>query len=134
MMDWQECIKKRIVKDVSQDMSMISGLKMIIEDKVSSSNILPEENYYSKITLIYDALRIILECIALKAGYKIYNHECYTPFLKEIMNLPQEADSFDRLRVIRNGINYYGRQITKEEAVEIIEDVKELIDKLSGRI
>lgn len=40
-----------------------------------------------------------------------------------------EADMFDELRKIRNGINYYGRKVNKEEAEKIINKLKMLISK-----
>ena len=82
-----------------------------------------------KISLLYDALREYLECAALEKGYKIYNHECYTAFLREIMEMSREADIFDELRKARNAINYYGREVDKEEGEEIIKRLKILIEK-----
>lgn len=78
---------------------------------------------------MYDALREYLESISLEKGYKIYNHECYSSFLKEILKMSREGDLFDELRKIRNGINYYGKNVTLEEAKMIIENLKELIKK-----
>jgi len=127
-MDWEECIRKRIIKDVKKDDNLIKSARQIASVKVKSADTLPSELYYGTITLLYDALRKYLECIALEKGYKIYNHECYTPFLKEIMNSSKEADKFDNLRKIRNGINYYGREFSQEEADKIVEDLKLLID------
>ena len=128
-MDWGECVKKRIVKDVKEDKNLIKSARETASIKLESANALPEHLYIGKITLLYDALREYLECLALEKGYKIYNHECYTAFLKEKLNLSREADIFDELRKIRNGINYYGRKVAKEEAEEIINNLKSLINK-----
>src|SRR3989344_1212322 len=119
-MDWNECTKKRTAKETKKDINLIKSMKEIAEIKIKSADSLSEELFIGKITLLYDALREYLECLALEEGYKIYNHECYTPFLKEKLNLSREADIFDELRKIRNGINYYGRKVAKEEAEEII--------------
>ena len=130
-MDWYGCIKNRTVKEISKDENKTQSFKKIIEIKIKSADVLPEELYYSKITLLYDALRTLLEIQALNKGYKIYNHECYTAFLKEILNMSREADMFNSLRKVRNGINYYGKEIVIEEAEEIIKDLKELIDVIN---
>ena len=106
--------------------------RKIAKIKIESADVLPEHLSIGKISLLYDALREYLECIALEHGYKIYNHECYSAFLKEIMNLSKEANLFDSLRKIRNNINYYGRDVSKEEAERIISDLKELIGKFKG--
>ncbi|MGM5488097.1 MAG: hypothetical protein ACQESG_04065 [Nanobdellota archaeon] len=82
--------------------------------KKKSANFLPDSHCVAKITLLYDALRELLEVI--EEGYKIYNHECYTAFLKEILDQPRYAEEFDKLRKIRNGINYYGKTVSQAEA------------------
>lgn len=87
---------------------------------------LTETTAASKLSLTYDSLRELLESIALKNGYKIYNHECYTAFLKEILNESQRADQFDDLRKARNAVNYYGKEISIEECRILITKIKEL--------
>ncbi|HIH42136.1 TPA: hypothetical protein HA246_00665 [Candidatus Woesearchaeota archaeon] len=126
-MDWIKCNKIRMVKEAKTDMHKIISIMEIAEKKIDSSNILPDAHYYSKITLLYDALREFLECIALSKGYKIYNHECYTAFLKEILNESSLGDKFDKFRILRNGMNYYGKKITQEEGTEVIKQMNEFI-------
>ncbi|MBS3117097.1 hypothetical protein J4421_05890 [Candidatus Woesearchaeota archaeon] len=126
-MDWKAGVKTRTAKEAKQDLNLIQSTKEIADIKITSANFLPKELFIGKITLLYDALREYLESIALTHGYKIYNHECYTPFLKEVLHLPREADLFDKLRKVRNAINYYGRKVSKEEAENILKDLVYLI-------
>ena len=133
-MDWRECIRKRIVKNVKKDRNLIRSTREIAEIKIKSAMLLPGELYIGKISLLYDALREYLESLALDNNYKIYNHECYTAFLKEILNYPKEAEEFDKLRKIRNAINYYGRKVSKEEAKEIIKNLIHLIKRIKELI
>jgi uncharacterized protein (UPF0332 family) len=133
-MDWRECIQERIVKNVKKDKNLITSTREIAEIKMQSADVLPEVYFIAKISLLYDALREYLESIALDKGYKIYNHECYTAFLKEILNLSNEADQFDKLRKIRNGINYYGKKVGAEEAQQIISDLHSLINRLKSLV
>ena len=130
-MDWRECQKNSFVKEVKRDQNLINSLVKASANKVYSQGLLELDDFTSssKITLLYDALRELLEALAIFYGYKIYNHECYTAFLKEIMGMSNEASMFDGLRKIRNGINYYGRQISAEESKKIIADLKLLISK-----
>lgn len=121
-MDWGECIKNKIVKDVNVDINKINSIRKVAYEKIKSANYLPDDHMISKITLLYDALREFLEAKALEKGFKIYNHECYTAFLKEILEKTKEANLFDEIRKIRNGINYYGRQIDEEEFIYIVEN------------
>ncbi len=126
-MDWQQCITNRIVKDVSIDTHKITSIRLISHEKLKASSSLDDTLYYAKLPLLYDVLRELLECVALQHKYKIYNHECYTAFLKEILHLSLLGDRFDRFRVLRNGINYYGKQITLEEAKTVMQEMKEFI-------
>ena len=128
-MDWKDCIKQKISKEVKEDKNLIISTREIAEIKIKSADSLHEDFYIAKITLLYDALREYLEALTLENGYKIYNHECYTAFLKEILRLSREAELFDELRKIRNGINYYGRKVSREESEKIIADLKILISK-----
>lgn len=128
-MDWKECLKQRTVKETKEDKNLIKSLLETSEIKLKSADSLSEEFFISKISLLYDSLREILEALAIKKGFKIYNHECYVAFLKEILNLSREADIFDNLRKTRNAINYYGKKLEKEEADAVIEQLKNMISK-----
>ncbi|MBS3151911.1 hypothetical protein J4230_00715 [Candidatus Woesearchaeota archaeon] len=127
-MDWKECCNKRIAKEINIDNELINSLikssknKELSEDKLIMDKITAS----SKISLVYDSLRELLEAIAIKNKYKIYNHECYTPFLKEILKMNSQAEEFDEIRKIRNNINYYGKDVSIEEAELIINKIKNL--------
>ncbi len=87
----------------------------------------------SKITLVYDALRELLEALSISKGYKIYNHECYASFLKEIMKESSLGDVFDNFRKIRNDINYYGKDVSADEAKPVIDEMINFIENLKIR-
>lgn len=129
-MDWLDCKNKRIVKEINADLNKMSSMLRIAESKLIAANTLSEKNYYAKISLMYDSLRSFLEYLALKHGFKIYNHECYTAFLKEILKESTLGDKFDILRKTRNGINYYGKEIDLHESREIIFQMNYVIDKV----
>jgi hypothetical protein len=108
---------KSLTKNAAQDLSFLETLKI---NENSSRKIM--SNYY-------EVLRSILEAISSKKGYKIYSHEAFTYFLKEIgENL--FSIKFDRYRRIRNSINYYGKSISMEETKENIKEIKKMIEKL----
>ncbi len=130
MIDWQDCSRKRIAKSVNPDLEMIKALVKTSENKWISQELLPlnQSTAASKISLAYDSLRELLEVLALKKGFKVYNHECYTAFLKEVILESEKADNFDDLRKLRNKINYYGKDINEKEAIETIKRIKILRD------
>ena len=127
-MDFRECLKKRIAKEVKEDPEFIDSLKKTSQNKLDSESKLElsEITAGSKISLLYDSLRELLEALAIAKGYKIYNHECYACFLKEIVNESAKGDEFDELRKIRNGINYYAKDISLEEANDVLKRIKDL--------
>ena len=131
-MDFNECLKKRIAKEVNEDKELIASLIKTSQNKFDSEKKLElsEVTSSSKISLLYDSLRELLEALAIKNGYKIYNHECYTYFLKEILNESIKGDEFDELRKIRNSINYYAKDISVEEAKDVLERIKKLREEI----
>lgn len=133
-MDWEECCNKRIAKNVKPDVDMIISLTKSSKNKLESESklIMNDVTAVSKLSLAYDSLRELLESLALKNGYKVYNHECYTAFLKEIIKESYKADEFDDVRNVRNAVNYYGKEISPEEAAEIITKIKKLGIFVSG--
>ena len=133
-MDWTNCMKTALSKEITSDKNLIVSLLSSAEKKITAEAILPEDLSEPKISLIYDALRAILEALALKKGFKIYNHECYTAFLKEVMDESQLGDKFDEYRKLRNAINYYGKQIKQDEAKELIKGIKKLIKILKKKL
>ena len=127
-MDWKECCGKRIVKIVQQDQPLIQSLLKSSANRLKSQQKLPLEEITaaSVLSLAYDSLRELIEALALQEGFKVYNHECYTAFLKEVMKLSNEGDEFDDIRKERNAVNYYGKEISVEEAKGLINRIRVL--------
>ena len=127
-MDWEECFNKRIVKDAKPDDDMVISLVKSSKNKLESEGKLEMGGITaaSKLSLAYDSLRELLEALALKNGFKVYNHECYAAFLKEILKESNQAEEFDEIRRLRNSVNYYGKDVSSEEAIRIILRIKAL--------
>ena len=100
VMDWNTCLRKREAKAVTPDGEMALSLTKTSANKSISSQLLKlqEETAASKISLSYDSVRELLEAITIQKGFKIYNHVCYTGFLKEIIKEDELAEEFDELR------------------------------------
>ena len=134
-MDFSSCIKNRLVKKISVDNNLINSLIKSSAKKFKSQKKLELDNdtAASKISLAYDALRELLEALAISEGYKIYNHECYTSFLKQIIKESDLGDKFDKFRRVRNDINYYGKDISATEAKPLIGEMAGYIEELKGK-
>lgn len=130
-MDWKECTEKLIAKEVSMDIDLVNSLIKSSENKFYSASMLKLSDTTSSsiIVLYYDSLREIIEALAMLEGYKIYNHECYTAFLGSILHVEDIAERFDRVRKLRNSINYYAKQVSAIDARVIIVDMKQLINE-----
>ena len=133
-MDFAQCKRNGFIKQVNADYNLIASLKISSGKKLHSQELLTlnDDTATSKITLAYDALRELLEALAISKGYKIYNHECYTPFLKEIIKESGLGDKFDKFRKIRNDINYYGKDISADDAGIILKGIINLAEEING--
>lgn len=134
-MDFISCRKGRLVKEVKVDNNLIASLLSSSDKKFKSQKLLNlnDDTASSKITLVYDSMRELLEALAISKGYKIYNHECYTAFLKEVIKESELGDKFDNFRRIRNNINYYGKDIGAKEAEPIIEGIVKFMEIIKNK-
>jgi len=131
-MDWISCKKGKFVKEVKTDKNLIVSLIKSSSKKLNSQSLLKLNNdtATSKISLVYEALRELLEALAINNNFKIYNHECYCHFLKEVLKEDNLAKRFNNFRILRNHINYYGKDINEEEAKILIEDMMGFIKEI----
>lgn len=126
--DWKSCMDSLTAKNIKPDEGKIKSLLKSSESKFLSEGRLEMDKITatSKFSLAYESMREALEALAIKKGYKIYNHECYTYFLKEIIGESSRGDDFDVIRKMRNSVNYYGRELTPQQADRLIVQIKEL--------
>ncbi len=130
-MKFEDFIEKGLVRKTSKDKSLVRALLQNSKKDIEFLNGLKinEKSVRKIMTNFYDVLRSVLEAVSVIKGYKIYSHEAYIYFLKEIKeNLL--AIKFDRFRRIRNSINYYGKDISIEETKENIYEIKKMINIL----
>jgi len=130
-MEFENLIKKGIVRKTSVDVGLIRSLINTAEQDLNYLKCVKINKISARKTFsnYYDVLRSLLEAIASQKGYKIYSHEAFSYFLKK-ENKNVLAKKFDRLRKIRNAVNYYGKEISPEYAGENIQEIKKIILKL----
>ena len=131
-MDWLDWKNKGFVKESKVDNNLVNSLIKSSEKKSESNKRLglDETTASTKVSLAYEALREVLEALAIKKGFKIYNHDCFSAFLDEICKNKSFSAEFDKFRRLRNQINYYGKDISVEEAKIIIKEINLLRIKL----
>lgn len=139
-MELAECYRKRLIKKARKDLGLVKSLLGTSKAKIKTAEMLEINNITasSVVVLVYDSLREILEAVALLRELKIYNHECFVPFIKHILNDAKLAAEFDKFRKIRNSINYYGEKISEKEAealkADMINSRKLLIDRFLKKL
>ena len=135
MRSWEEYVKGGIVRRTQINKGTIKSLIGMSENrlKIFSEMKLTEQNASVLFTNYYDSLREICEAIAVSKGYKIYLHEAIGLFLRETLKEEAIFVKFDKFRVMRNGVNYYGTPIPLNEAIQGIEDIKKIINQLKPK-
>ncbi|MBU2560725.1 MAG: hypothetical protein KKD17_00345 [Nanoarchaeota archaeon] len=101
----------------------LKAIDMLELNEVTSSTILSAS---------YESLRQVLEALCLSEGYKVYSHEAFTQYLLKIHE-EAAAERFDRLRKLRNGVNYYGKQVPVGVALDAKKQIKELCAALKKK-
>lgn len=104
-----------------------------IHFQFAASISITQENAAPLLSNYYEALREICEAICIKGGLRVYSHEAFTLYLKERLREERIATIFDRLRRLRNGINYYGETIAPEETIAAANDVRQIIALLKQK-
>lgn len=129
--DWEGCKEQGFAKKVEPDFARIQDIINSANDRKKTTKLLPvnEITKETVVSLFYDVLRELLEALALQNGFKIYNHECYTSFLKNIIKDDNFALEFDSLRLLRNAINYYGKKIELNDINMILFKIEKFIKK-----
>jgi len=131
-MSFNNLIKEGFVKRVPVDLVRAKSLIKSSEQALNTAQIIPlkEETAKTVFREIYESLREYCEALGYINGYKFLNHESITDFLNEILKEKDASLKFDRLRKIRNGINYYGNSIEIQTSKEALTSIPLLIRKL----
>lgn len=134
-MSWSECLKEEWVRLATPDVELAKSLKSPAQNWLNYAlkHKVDENNSSPILSNLYEAFREICEAIGVLKGYKFYNHECITYFLKNNLNEENISLIFDKYRRIRNKINYYGfkvpPEVTKMALLEIPALIKQLKEK-----
>jgi hypothetical protein len=128
---FEDFVRNKKVRKTSFDKGLFASLVKTSKLDLEYLDSVEINGFSSRKTMsnYYDVMRAYLEALGLKKGYKIYSHEAFTFFLKEIDEVVL-AIKFDRMRKIRNGINYYGEDITVEEVKANVIVIKEIIKRI----
>ena len=133
MTEFEYFIKKGEVKKKEKDEILAFALIKSSEkgEKHIKKQELSEENAEYIVADASDMVRELIEAKLAIDGYKSYSHEATVSYLKKFHEISeQEVIFLDNLRKIRNGIKYYGKEATKEDAEKTIFLINQIILKL----
>jgi hypothetical protein len=126
-MDLKECENKGFIRKTKVDTNLVKSLIEISNIKETSVKdiILNEITINAFLPLAYDSLREVLEAYCILNGFKVGNHICLGKLVKKL-NPCFDIELFDRLRYMRNGINYYGNKVDLEQGRKMMNKLFEL--------
>ena len=132
MTRFKQSIEQGYVKVISIDKIKAKSLVKSADEAIYSAKKIPLEpnTLKSIIRELYEGLRQFCEAIGYLKSFKFLSHEAITYFIEEILNEPKLSAKFDRYRKIRNGINYYGDDVSEETVKEALIEIPELITQL----
>jgi len=132
-MNFQNSINEGYIKLIPKDRIRTKGLIKSSEQTINFAKSLPINEFSKKTILreLYEGLRQYLEAIGYTKGYKFLSHKSITYFIKEILNKEKVAEIFDKYRKLRNGINYYGEDISTETVKKALKEISFSIENIS---
>ena len=127
----QEAVKK--APDPAEAGSLIkkagNRLRYIETQEIS------EENADFIFEDIYECMREAIQALMSKTGYKPYSHTVLVAFLKEFTKIPnQDAETFDRLRKLRNNAIYSAEAVSIAECQDALEFLIEFLPKIKKEL
>ena len=126
-MDVDECKDKGFIRYTKIDSNLSKSLIEIsnIKEKTIKKIKLDKMSINAFLPLAYDSLREVLEAYCVLHGFKVGNHICLGNLVKEL-NPDFDIILFDRIRYMRNGINYYGTKVDLKQGEKLIIKIFEL--------
>ena len=133
-MDLDECFRKGLIKRTKISKELIQSLLEMsdIKEKTVRAAAINEFNVSAFVSLAYDALREVLEALCVFKGYKVLSHICIGELLKKSLE-DFDYNTFDRLRYVRNSINYYGIKVELPQGKELISKIFAMKENLIER-
>ncbi len=131
-MKFEQSINEGYAKKIPPDIIKAKSLFKSSEQAVFTAKKIPFESSALKSIFreLYEGLREYCEALGYIKGYKFSSHEVITYFLEDVLKKPQISAKFDRYRKLRNGINYYGNDISEETVKEALQEIPLLVIEL----
>ena len=132
MNNFENSLREGFVKKVAVNTLRAKSLIQSSHEAIESAQSIPFEERKLKTIFreLYEGLREFCDALGYFRGYKFLSHEAITHFISDILHEQSLAMHFDRLRKIRNGINYYGESVAPETVQEALREIPKMIKLL----
>lgn len=136
MNNFEIALKNRKARIVPINKIRAKSFIISSEEAIKNAKEIPLSEGKQKTILreLYEGLRQFCEAIGYSKGYQFFDHESITFFLKEILKEDLISVKFDRYRKLRNGINYYGNELSLITAKESLAEIPKIIRELKKHI
>ena len=135
MRDFDSFVQEGDVKKQAPDTNLSDSLikDCIRRLEFAKSSPLTEENAKYVYENTYESLREAADAVLFLQGYKSFSHEATVAFIQRFDEFTvREISGFDRMRIKRNGMKYYGKSCSADDAKEAMEFAESLIKKLAA--
>ncbi|MBI4448672.1 hypothetical protein HY641_01435 [Candidatus Woesearchaeota archaeon] len=131
-MSFQNRLFEGAAKKVPVDPLRARSLIRASDQCIKTAKLIPLTELTSKTILreSYESLRQYVEAIGYLKGYSFEDHAVMIEFIEEVLKNPRVASRFDSYRKIRNGINYYGDDVSLGTVKETLREIPRLIEDL----
>jgi len=115
-MSWKECVDKKIISRVPQDIDRSSKLLKMALLRYEFWDKKIEDKYVAlKIEAYYDIIKEPIFAHMHRNGFNCTNHLCLIAYIGEkIKGFDYETEKIDELRKVRNEISYRGFSAGKD--------------------
>jgi len=136
MRTFNEFIKEKVVRKQGAKPSRARDLFNEAVKRYNFLKTIQQKEEYSSYILenAYDVIRELLESKLYLQGYKSNSHEATVSYLRELGYSDGDVRFLDSLRVIRNGIKYYGESSNLAFSVQVIEFLDKIYIKLCQQV
>ena len=129
---WQDCIDDYCAIKISVDIQKINSLLSTANGRIDFVNSIDitDNNVNFIFENYYTSILELLHSIVLKKGFKVSNHICLGFYLKDSLNNRKVFDLYDELRMKRNSLVYYGKQMDTKIVRNSVDKSKRLYEEL----
>ena len=137
MKDWDKCLEHDMVKERSENPAQARNLlkmaRIRLEDNKRREK--TEDNISLIVESYWEVIKQMITSLLKLGGYKCYSQECLISYLKEKQEFSQsEISLLNRLRKLRNDIDYEGEFLDKDYLNRNEENIEDIIEELEDRI